>query len=120
MLLHALSADANRVGQGRNEMFDQRRLADTRLARDPYDAALASTGKIPDFMKLREGVPATHQRHGLERSDLPGTRFCVRRGGNGGRDEAIASARYRLDETRLPRIVIEQRAQIADHCLRDR
>ena len=111
VVLHALAVCTNNIAEARNEMLDQRRLADARFAGNPDNRAAAAARKIPGAAKPRERFRATDEGWRLRRAD--GRNVCAsrRRGGyrSSGGNEAIASPRHRFDEARVTGIIIEHR-----------
>ena len=125
VLIDALAADAKNIAETGNEMLDQRRLADTRLAGNPHDPAFARAREIPIGAKSRKGFRAPDERARL--GGAASWNDCRDRWRSdyraGGRDEAVASPRYRFNEARLAGVVVERRPQLADrgsqHRVRD-
>ena len=122
VMLHALAARDSNVAKRGDEVFDERRLADTRFAGDPDDRAFSAARHVPRAPKARKRFCATGERWQVRRGDFRSVRPCRCRGrdGNCGGNEPIASPRHRFDEARLASIVVERCSEITDHCLQDR
>src|SRR6202521_6302841 len=97
-------------------MLDQRRLADTRLTQNPHAPAGARAREIPIRAESRKGFRAPGERGRLGGAALWNDCRYRRRHNYraGGRDEAVASPRYGLNEARLAGVVVERRPHLAD------
>ena len=110
VLLHALAARAGDVAEARDEVLDQRGLADSRLARDP-DHASSAAGALHALLKLREHV--ARPMNELACAVAACRKRIVQQAAPGvakrpGRDEPITASRHRFDETWLAGIVPER------------
>ena len=120
--LHAGPSRAQDVVESSDEMLDQRGLSDPGFASDPSQRAATCVGAFPGTLQDCDFGCAANKRgrrRNSERLAGKGTVLgCAIVGNcglrNGPRDEPIPSARDRFDETRIPRIVPQRRADVAD------
>ena len=73
VLIDALAADAKNIAETRNEMLDQRRLADTRLAGNPDDPAFAGACEHPSWREAVTSASARPMNEGDSAERLCGT-----------------------------------------------
>ena len=78
VVLHALAARTSDVAEARDEMFDQRRLADAGFAGNPDHRSLAAARDIPGAAKPRARFRATDEGWCLQRA-VCGNRRARRR-----------------------------------------
>src|SRR5678816_4818716 len=64
---YALAADAKNFAEARDEMLDQRRLADPGFTRNPYDLALTCAREIPVGTQSQKCMGTPDKRCGLRR-----------------------------------------------------
>ena len=128
VMLYALPTRACDVTEARNEVLDERGLADSRLAGDPDDGALPANSAVPCVTEAREfpqapdegcSVRFTGERVFGSRRVAWGLRGRHRQR-RSDRDEAIAAARDGFDVSWLARIVDEHGPKIADCGLQHR